>query len=125
MTNRSEWQRACTIAWGVVSVLLLGVLLAPWVLPASSLAAALPQCEARARGGECSLCGMTTAFLHLSGGRWAEAREANRGGTALYSLFWLNTLAAGVVFGGVARRRRRRAAADRPCSTTSHGSEED
>lgn len=125
MTSHSEWRRAFTIAWGVVSVLVLGVLLAPWVLPASSLAAALPPCEARSRGGECSLCGMTTAFLHISGGRWAEAREANRSGAALYSLFWLNTLAAGVAFGGVARRRQRRATADRTCSTTSHGSEED
>lgn len=112
MTNRAAWRRAFAIAWGVVSVLVLGVLLVPWVLPATSLTAALPPCEARARGGECSLCGMTTAFLHLSGGRWAEAREANRGGAALYSLFWLNTLAAGVVFGGVARRRQRHAAAD-------------
>jgi hypothetical protein len=125
VTNHSEWRRAFAIAWGAVSVLLLAMLLAPWVLPATSLAAALPQCEARSRGGECSLCGMTTAFLHLSGGRWAEAREANRGGAALYSLFWMNTLAAGILLSGVARRRQGPAAADRTCSTTSRESEDD
>jgi hypothetical protein len=99
------WGRAAGIAWGVVSLLVLAILLAPWLLPAERLAAALPVCEAKGRGGECSFCGMTTAFLHLSRGELPEAGRFNRGSLPLYSLFWMNTLLAGALAGRYARRR--------------------
>lgn len=37
----------------------------------------------------CLFCGMTRSFCAMSSGNWKEASEWNRGGPALYLVFWL------------------------------------
>lgn len=89
--DRQELQRALNWSWGILSVVVLGLLVAPFVVPHPRLAAAAPRCEARARyGRECSLCGMTTAFLAISRAQFGRAHAANRGSLPLYSVLLAN-----------------------------------
>ena len=76
-----------------LSVLILMILAAPFVVGRERMAALTPVCERKARyGRECPLCGMTTSFLDISGGQFAEARNANRGGIPLYLGFVSNEI---------------------------------
>ena len=52
----------------------------------------------------CLFCGMTRSFCAMSNGYWAQAREWNKGGPALYTFFWIWTLGAFAYSGFVARR---------------------
>lgn len=91
--SRQDWRRAAESVWGVVSVVLLVVLAAPFLLGTDRIGRWTPVCEAKQRGGSCPLCGMTTSFLAISRGDLDGARTAHRGGIALYSAFLLNEFA--------------------------------
>jgi hypothetical protein len=66
----------------------------PFVLPPGVLSALAPECRAKAAGGSCALCGMTTAFLHIGSGDVERARSAHAGSLALWILFVMNFIAA-------------------------------
>jgi hypothetical protein len=63
-------------------------------LYAPSLAAGLPQCEAKRVGSKCPLCGMTTAFLLISQGDVGVAQSHHRGSVPLYAGIALNAAGA-------------------------------
>jgi uncharacterized protein DUF2752 len=44
----------------------------------------------------CPFCGMTRSFCAMSSGEWQQARQWNRGGPALYIVFWTWMMAASV-----------------------------
>lgn len=90
-----QLRTAFILSWLFVSCLLVFVLAAPHLLPHNLILDATPACEAKTRfNTECSLCGMTTAFLRIAEGDMQGAANANRAGVALYGVFLLNELAA-------------------------------
>jgi hypothetical protein len=92
MTAR-ELRTALFAVWIAVSVAILLVLAAPFALGAERVARWSPQCEwKRNYGRACFVCGMTTSFLAISRGSWAEARQAHRAGIPLYLAFLGNEL---------------------------------
>lgn len=87
----AEWRRSLEWSWTAVSLLLLAVLLAPFVLSPAWLQDTLPQCEWKARyQRECPACGLTTAFFAVARGDWDAARHANAGALPLFALFASN-----------------------------------
>jgi hypothetical protein len=91
--------------WLIVSLAILLVLAAPFVLGPERVARLTPVCESKARYGRpCAFCGMTTGFLAISDGRFEDAERSNRGAIPLYVLFVVNEVCAFVFMFG--RRRR-------------------
>lgn len=83
------------IAWLAVSLAILLVLMAPFVLSADEIASLIPTCEWRARyNQECPLCGMTTSFILISQGSFKAALVANKASLLLYGSFVINELFA-------------------------------
>jgi hypothetical protein len=91
---RSDLPNAVIGAWLVVSVIAFAAAAAPLLLPAEALYGLFPECEAKARGGGCAMCGMTTGFLLIASGDLEGARAANAGAPFLYFTFLANFLAA-------------------------------
>jgi hypothetical protein len=74
----SEVRLSFFIAWMVISVLVLGVLLAPIILPGATIRRLEPRCEWKVRyGKECPMCGMTTSFILICRGKFKEASAAS------------------------------------------------
>lgn len=89
-----EIRRAGFLAWAGLSLIVLFVLAASFVLSPAGARELVPECGKKARGaGECPLCGMTTSFTHVAAGDFAAAQEANRMGVLLFFLLALNELA--------------------------------
>ena len=88
-------KQAAHWTWRIVSVVLLCVALAPFIVPADALASVAPVCQAKRAGGQCALCGMTTAFLRIGAADWRGAAEAHRASVAVWSLFLVNFAVAG------------------------------
>lgn len=89
-----QLRTALITAWLVVAIIIAPVLIAPFVLPADAIFAAVPLCEAKAQGGECSFCGMTTAFVMIGHGLLDDAYEANHASLPLFSALVWNELVA-------------------------------
>jgi hypothetical protein len=89
---RSDIEAALRYVWLVVSIVTGCAILAPFVCRPETLHSLFPACAARVRyHTECPLCGMTTAFIDLAGGRWRDAEAANSGALPLF-LTWLVNL---------------------------------
>jgi hypothetical protein len=102
-----DFQTASGVAWLVISAVVLVILFAPFLLSDSVITSLSPVCESKARGGPaCSLCGMTTAFLLISDGRFDEAHQVNRASVPLYSGFILNELFAFLFLGSISKGGR-------------------
>lgn len=81
------------IVWLIVSFVILLILTTPFTLGSERAAKLAPVCQSRARfGRECAFCGMTTAFIAISGGRLRDAERSNHGSIPLYALFVVNEL---------------------------------
>lgn len=78
------------IVWCVLSCVILVLIVVPLVVPASWIGPLIPQCSAKARGGKCALCGMTTAFYHIANGEFAKASHTNHYSISLYFIFLSN-----------------------------------
>ncbi len=91
---RRQFTRALLIVWlivGFVSGVAVG---APLVASSNTLYQLFPTCAAKAAGSSCMLCGMTTAFVQISGGDFHGARISNAGSIELYSILGLNFVAS-------------------------------
>jgi hypothetical protein len=109
-----EFKAALRIVWIAISTIVLGTLLAPWILTPEQIATATPKCEWKVRyGRECFLCGMTTAFIDIAHGRLREAERSNRGSIPLYSGFLINEALLGLLLKG---RSSQSAAFSKQCS---------
>jgi hypothetical protein len=94
MSLRTDLPRALRSAWLILTFIALAAIVAPLVVPYEVLYGLFPECEARARGDACPFCGMTTAFISLSRGDIAAARESNAGSLAVYGAILVNFAAA-------------------------------
>jgi hypothetical protein len=94
----SDLKAAFRYVWLVVSLVTTCAIMAPFVCRPATLYSLFPACEARVKyHTECPLCGMTTAFVNLAGGRWREAQAANSGAIPLY-LAWLVNLVVALYY---------------------------
>jgi len=72
--NRDEVKLSFLIVWLILSVGILLVLVAPFVVSADTIAALVPTCVWKAKyGRECPLWGMTTSFIQISHGNFKQA----------------------------------------------------
>jgi hypothetical protein len=91
---RRDLPRALVLVWLVLGAVTGLTALAPLVLPSSFLLGLFPSCPSKAAGFECTLCGMTTAFVLIGTGDYAGALRAHGGSVAVYGAFVLNFCAA-------------------------------
>jgi hypothetical protein len=105
---KSEVSLSFFIAWMVISVVVLGVLLAPIILPGATIRRLEPQCEWKVRyGKECPMCGMTTSFILICRGKFKEASGANRASIPLFSILVANEICAILLLRRFYEERRR------------------
>lgn len=89
----NEFSQGFFLVWAVLSIAVLFILTAPFVLPENTIFRLAPVCESKRLGlGQCPLCGMTTAFIEISKGDFTNAFNSNRASLALYSLLVLNQI---------------------------------
>jgi hypothetical protein len=89
-----ELRRALFAVWLIIAAACGATAAAPLLVNAATLQGLFPTCEARVRNSRCVACGMTTGFIAISDGRWADARQANTASIPLYGGFVMNFLAA-------------------------------
>jgi hypothetical protein len=88
------------IAWMVLSAAVLGVLLAPLVLPSTTIQRLAPQCQWKVRyNRDCPMCGMTTSFILICRGKFKQASAGNRASIPLFSILVANELCAILLLG--------------------------
>ena len=94
----SDLKAALRYVWLVVSVVTGCAIVAPFVCSPATLHSLFPACAARVKYHTgCPLCGMTTAFIDLAGGRWRDAQAANSGAIPLF-LAWLVNLVVALAY---------------------------
>ena len=91
---RHDFRRALRYVWLILGCISGLVLIAPLVLPSDFLFALFPICPAKAAGGKCFFCGMTTAFVRIGQGDLMGAKSSNSGSLPLYLGLVLNFTAA-------------------------------
>jgi hypothetical protein len=91
---RNDFQQAIQYVWLILGCVSGLAILAPLVLSPDFVFSLFPVCQAKAAGGECVLCGMTTAFVRIGQGDLPGAQSANSGALLLYSGLALNFLGA-------------------------------
>jgi hypothetical protein len=91
---RDQFRRALRIVWLIIGFVSALAVIFPFVFAAELLFSIFPVCAAKAAGGQCLLCGMTTAFAHIGTGNLSAARQANGGSLFVYSALTLNSVAA-------------------------------
>jgi hypothetical protein len=106
-----QLKTALAAAWLIVSgVVIAPAVLAPFVLPADTIYALAPLCEARSAGGECAFCGMTQAFVMIGHGMLNDAWAENHASLPLFSaMVWNQGVAFWFVLTALAGRLPRRA----------------
>lgn len=88
---RGELAPALLAVYGVLTLLLGAAALLPVAVPHERILPLVPECATRARGEPpCPLCGMTTAYLDISRGRWGAAGAENGGAVPLYLFSIIN-----------------------------------
>ena len=91
---RHDTRLALLYVWLILGGLSGLAVIAPLLLSSEFLFHLLPVCQAKAAGGQCVFCGMTTAFVRIGQGEFAAAQSANSGALPLYLGFTLNFVAS-------------------------------
>ena len=95
--------------WLIFSLVALGAIIAPLVLPEEALLRLGRSLQSAPHDAErCALCGMTRAFSAIAQGDFERARTLNGGSVALYGALGGNVLAAGAYLVVWAVRGRRK-----------------
>lgn len=92
-SNQKEQKVAILIVWTVVSVTISLVIIFPFLADRQTVLENAPTCISKSQFNvECSLCGMTRAFIEISNGNIGNAYDLNRGSLFVYSSFLLNSI---------------------------------
>lgn len=96
-----ELKLALKISWALISLVVLGILLMPFLFEPQTVKSIAPVCEYKAKYNmACPACGMTRAFIKISKGHLSEAMQLNRYSLCVYVLFVLNEIVfIGMVLG--------------------------
>ena len=93
LSQRERYKLALLIAWLGASVVMLLCLVAPLVVADDWILDNAPTCWRQAQYGEsCSICGMTRAFVLISGGELARARVTNSLSIPVWAVFLINSV---------------------------------
>ena len=65
---RDQLPRALSIVWLIIGFVSGFAVISPFLVAPESLFGIFPVCAAKAAGGQCLLCGMTTAFVQIGAG---------------------------------------------------------
>jgi hypothetical protein len=103
MPSAAEWWQSVRWVLLVFTVLVSMTLIGSFVSYERVVSGGHPWLPTHHCSG-CLFCGMTRSFCAMSNGNWAQAREWNRGGPALYTFFWIWILAGFAYSGLVAHR---------------------
>jgi len=88
-----ERKRAFLLVWCIVSILSIIILLFPIFFSPQTVLNTSPQCISKSTiKNECSLCGMTRAFIEISHGNIQNGLLLNRGSVALFFGMALNIM---------------------------------
>ena len=87
LASAAEWWQSIRWVLVVLAVLIAITLAGSFVPYERVVREGHPWLPARQCPG-CLFCGMTRSFCAMSSGHWKEASEWNRGGPALYMVFW-------------------------------------
>ena len=80
------------IVWMISSLIIAAVLFLAYFFP-ETLCSLSPVCISKSLyGEECFMCGMTRAFVFISGGNFIKASELNSLSIYLFSVFAINTI---------------------------------
>jgi hypothetical protein len=96
--TRADVRAAIWFSWLAMACIGGLLIVSPYVVAQSLIQEWVAICPAKASGNPCSLCGMTTAFYLIAGGRFEEATASNYASVPLYSTLLANALVA--VFNG-------------------------
>src|SRR5665647_1154993 len=92
-SSQKEQKVAILIVWTVISVTISIVIIFPFLADSQTVLESAPTCISKSQFNvECSLCGMTRAFIEISNGNIGNAYDLNRGSLFVYSSFLLNSI---------------------------------
>ena len=88
-----EQKAAILIVWFIISLITTTIILFPFVFDRQTILENSPKCISKNHFNiDCSLCGMTRAFIEISNGNFSTAYELNKGSLYIYSSFILNII---------------------------------
>ncbi|MFC2093111.1 hypothetical protein ACFLSV_04340 [Bacteroidota bacterium] len=87
-----DFKKALFIAWVIISLVILFIQIAPFILLEEFLLSVTPACKLNNIGQGCFLCGMTKGFINISKGYLYRAYRVNNFSVYLYLIFWLNII---------------------------------
>jgi len=88
-----DFNKSLFIAWVIISVVILLIQIAPFILHEEFLLSLTPTCVFKKYfDKECFSCGMTHSFISISKGNFDEAYRWNNFSVYLYLFFELNIL---------------------------------
>ena len=100
MINLNELKLSLFLVWSILSIIILFILIGPLLLPQDSILELAPGCVSRIKyNKECSLCGMSRAFIAISKGNLEIVYSANKAAVPIYLSFVFNEVFfLGVIF---------------------------
>jgi len=91
--KRKELKTAIIAVWAVISVTTTFILLFPIFANKQTVLNYSPTCISISKFNvECSLCGMTRAFIEISNGHFNRAYLLNKGSILVFSMFLINSI---------------------------------
>jgi len=86
-----EQKEAMLIVWAVISVATALTTISPFFMDRQGILQNSPTCISKKQlNVDCFLCGMTRAFIEISGGNFRNANDLNNGSLYVYFSFVLN-----------------------------------
>jgi hypothetical protein len=86
-----EQKVAILIVWTIISVTTAIIVVFPFFAERQTVLKNSPTCISKSQFNvDCSLCGMTRAFIEISNGNFINAYVLNKGSLFVYSSFVLN-----------------------------------
>lgn len=95
MNNRKSKEQiaAVLIVWMIISIITTIVLIISFFIEKQAVLQLTPTCISKSQFNiECSLCGMSRAFIKISNYEFSEAYNLNNGSIFVYLSFLLNSL---------------------------------
>ncbi len=88
----SDFLYAAFLSWIIISVVVLCIIIAPFILEDKTIYSVTPECASvKSMGVRCILCGMTHSFVAISRGNLSVAFMHNQYSVILYSAFVMNS----------------------------------